>query len=96
MISQSRWDEVIEEIEGCLVDSWYDHSITKEDLGLVISVLKNNTPFQVVPDCCFGNNNQQVGKPNKETIEEMDYDVTSETNNVLLETQHFKVLGDKE
>ena len=98
MISQSRWDEIIEEVESCLVDRWYAHSITKEGLSLIMSVLKNNTPFQVVPDCCLGNNKQQVSKPNKETIEAMNENESQEilSTNVLLETEHFKVLGDKE
>lgn len=93
MISQSRWDKVIGEIE-CVVFDWmfvYENtSLTKEELDLVISVLKNNTPFQVVPDCCVKK------APNEVTVAAMNDGVILETDNVLLDAKHFKVLGDKE
>lgn len=98
MISQSRWDWVIKEVASSLEYFGYGNELTDEEFKLVINTLKNNTPFQVVPDCCFGNNKQQVGKPNKETIEAMGDNESQEilSTNVLLDAKHFKVLGDKE
>ena len=88
MISQSRWDKVIEEVESCLVDRWYAHSITKEGLSLIMSVLKNNTPFQVVPDCCVNKT------PNEVTVAAMNAEESQEisSTNVLLETDNFNVI----
>lgn len=87
MISQSRWDDLINIVVGTMLihNSKLDNPVTNTELDLIASVLKNNTPFQVVPDCCFGNNNQQVGKPNKETIEVMNDDV-------ILETKNFSII----
>lgn len=50
MISQSRWDWIVEEVVfGAKIRIF----VTGEELQLVESILKNNTPFQVVPDQLF-------------------------------------------
>lgn len=56
MISQSRWDWVIEEVASSLEYFGYGNELTDDEFKLVISTLKNNTPFQVVPDHLVGNN----------------------------------------
>lgn len=40
---KSRWDEIIENLEG-------GYGLSDEEVEVVKSVLKNNTPFNVVPD----------------------------------------------
>ena len=42
-ITKSRWEEIIEEIEG-----WY--GLTDEELNVIKSVLKSNVPSNVVED----------------------------------------------
>lgn len=55
MISQSRWEDLINITIGTLLI--HNHSldilVTKEELDTIASVLKNNTPFQVVSDQLF-------------------------------------------
>lgn len=43
IIYKSRWDEIIEDLEG-------GYGMTDEEVEIVQSVLKNNTPFNVVED----------------------------------------------
>lgn len=43
IIYKSRWDEIIENLEG-------GYGMSDEEVEIVKSVLKNNTPFNVVPD----------------------------------------------
>lgn len=47
IIYKSRWDEIIESLEG---GSNGVAGMTDEEVEIVKSVLKNNTPFNVVPD----------------------------------------------
>ena len=44
IIYKSRWDEIIENLSGPL------NCMTDEEVEIVKSVLKNNTPFNVVPN----------------------------------------------
>ena len=43
IIYKSRWDEIIENLEG-------GYGMLDEEVEVVKSVLKNNTPFSIVPD----------------------------------------------
>lgn len=89
MISQSRWDWIVDEVVfGAKLRIYLEEG----ELEIIESVLKNNTPFRVVPDCCLGKT------PNKETIEAMIAKESQEisSTDVLLETKNFSVLGDKE
>lgn len=57
MISQSRWDWIVDEVVfGAKLRIYLEEG----ELELIESILKNNTPFQVVPDHLVSNNNQQV------------------------------------
>lgn len=64
MISQSRWDDLINIVEGVLlVSNHHFNKLVKDDeLKLILNVLKNNTPFQVVPDCCLKENPSKLEK----------------------------------
>lgn len=46
IIYKTRWDEIIDNLEG----AYSVVKITDEELEIVKSVLKNNTPFSIVPD----------------------------------------------
>lgn len=57
-ISQSRWEWLLGEVEHSLKVMLVDESteMTEDEVKVVLNVLKNNTPFQVVPDCCLKEN----------------------------------------
>ena len=50
-LSAQRWFEIVNEVDKILNDGdWIEGfaNLSEEDCGLVISVLKNNIPFNVV------------------------------------------------
>lgn len=53
-ISKSRWDVLVSEVKNTLLtDIMLECSscgMSESELELIISVLKNNTPFEVVED----------------------------------------------
>lgn len=53
MISRSRWDWIVDEVVfGAKLRVYLEEG----ELELIESVLKNNTPFRVVPDHLVSNN----------------------------------------
>lgn len=85
MISQSRWENLVSLVVGTMLihNSKLDNPVTDTELDLIANVLKNNTPFQVVPDFVAGVNLEKNS-------------VALNTNNVLLETQYFSVIDNGE
>jgi len=51
-ISKSRWEWLIREIDDIIFNDLVDErtEITTDELTLVLNVLRNNVPFEVVED----------------------------------------------
>ena len=50
-MNEQRWEEIVDEVDKILNDGdWIEGfaNLSEEECGLVISVLKNNIPFDVV------------------------------------------------
>ena len=49
VMSKQRWEELVNKVEFSLEGiKRYDNYITEDEINLIVSVLKNNVPFDVV------------------------------------------------
>ena len=55
-LSEQRWEDLVDKVKFSLeCIKRYDGYITEDEINLIVSVLKNNVPFDVVSDL---NNNE--------------------------------------